>query len=180
MYIQIMEKRKELFYEKRKVGLDSGILIDPVDNPDMFYYQFLRIFKRDRLVFTSVRCIDDAIGVLINRKNYPPEQANQKINQFLYKHKINKIQRICELQDITKIRNLSKEKKININEEDLPIIADFKKFGINKVFTKDKNFAELCKIVGIETESMPVIEREISRQFYQLFKAKYKKFKKKH
>ena len=120
------------------------------------------------------------MGVLINRKNYSFQQASQKINQFLYEHKINKIQRICEIQDIIKIENIAKEKKININEEDLPIIADFKKFGINKVFTKDKNFAELCKVVGIETENMPVIEREISRQFYQLFKAKYKKFKKKH
>jgi len=175
-----MEERKELFYKKRKVGLDSGILIDLIDNPDMFYYQFLRIFKRDMLVFTSVRCINDAMVVLINRKNYSFQQASQKINQFLSEHKINKIQRICEIQDIIKIENIAKEKKININEEDLPIIADFKKFGINKVFTKDKNFAELCKVVGIETENMPVIEREISRQFYQLFKAKYKKFKKKH
>jgi predicted nucleic acid-binding protein len=175
-----MEERKEIFFKKRLIGLDSGILIDLIDNPDMFYYQSLRIFKRDKIIYTSVRCIDDAMRVLINRKNYSFQQASQKINQFLYEHKINKIQRICELQDIEKIKKVAKEKNININEEDLPIIADFKKFGINKVFTKDKNFAELCKIVGIEAESMPVIEREISRQFYQLFKTKYKKSKKKH
>jgi len=175
-----MEKRKEIFYKKRAVGLDSGILIDLIDNPDMFCYQFLRIFKRDKLVFTSVRCIHDAMGILINRKNYSPEQANQKINQFLSEHNISKIQKICNVQDIEKIKNIAKEKNIKINEEDLPIIADFKKFGINKVFTKDKNFAELCKTVGIEAENMPVIEREISRQFYQLFKTKYKKSKKKH
>ena len=175
-----MEKRKEIFYKKRVMGLDSGILIDLIDNPDMFYYQFLRIFKRDKLGFTSVRCINDAIGVLINRKNYSSEQANQRINQFLSEHNINKVQKICNVQDIEKIKNIANEKNIKINEEDLPIIADFKKFGINKVFTKDKNFAELCKAVGIEAESMPVIEREISRQFYQLFKTKYKKFKKKH
>ncbi len=175
-----MEERKELFYKKRKIGLDSGILIDLIDNPDMFYYQFLRIFKRNKIVYTSVRCINDAMGVLINRKNYSFQQASQKINQFLYEHKINKIQKICDLQDITKIEKIAKEKNININEEDLPIIADFKKFGINKIFTKDENFAKLCKVIEIEAEKMLVIEREISRQFYQLFRDKYRKSKKKH
>lgn len=177
-----MENKGIIFYREIKVGLDSGILIDLIDNPEMFHYQFLRIFKRKRMIFTSVRCIDDTLGVLINRKNYSSEQANQIINQFLYKHNINKIPRICNLQDIEEIKKTAKEKKININEEDLPIIADFKKFGINKIFTKDENFAKLCAVVGIDSEKMYIAEREISRQFYQLFKDKYRKweFKKKH
>jgi predicted nucleic acid-binding protein len=180
MCIRSMEKRKELFYIGRKVGLDSGILIDLIDNPEMFHYQFLKIFRRENTIFTSVRCIDDTVGVLINRKNYSPEQTNQIVNQFLCSHNINKIPRICNLQDIEEIKKTAKEKGIEINEEDLPIIADFRKYGINRIFTKDENFAKLCKAIGIDSEKMPVIEKEISRQFYQLFKDKYRKFKKKY
>jgi len=174
-----MEKEENIFYTKRKVGLDSGILIDFIDNPEISHYQFLKVFKRNKMISTSIRCINDTIGVLINRKNYSPEQANKIVNQFLFEHNIRKIPKICNVDDITKIKNTVREKNININEEDLPIIADFKKFGINKVFTKDKNFSELCRVVGIESEKMLVVEKEISRQFYQLFKDKYKKFKKK-
>lgn len=170
--------RKTLFYGKRKAGLDSGILIDLIDNPNMFYYQFLRIFKRNNIIFTSVRCINDAIGVLTNRKHCPYGQVNQAVNKFLFEHKIGKIQRICDMQDIEEIKQIAKANNININEEDLPIIADFKEFGINKVFTKDKDFARLCRVIGIGAESMPVLEKEISRQFYNLFQKRYRKFRK--
>ena len=175
-----MEEREDIFYRKIIVGLDSGILIDLIDNPEMFYYQFLKIFKRKRMIFTSIRCIDDTIGVLINRKNYSSQQANQRVNQFLYNHNINKIPRICNLQDIEELKKIAKEKSIDINEEDLPIIADFRRYKINKVFTKDWNFAKLCNAIGIDSEKMYIAEKEISRQFYQLFKNKYKKFKKKY
>ena len=170
--------RKTLFYGKRKVGLDSGILIDLIDNPNMFHYQFLRIFKRNNVIFTSIRCINDTIGVLINRKHRPYEQVNQAVNKLLYKHNIGKIQRICNMQHVSEIKQIAKANGININDEDLPIIADFKEFGINKVFTKDRDFAKLCRVIGIEIESMPVLEKEISRQFYSLFQKRYRKFRK--
>lgn len=82
------------------------------------------------------------------------------------------------MQHIVEIKKIAKANGININDEDLPIIADFKEFGINKVFTKDKDFAKLCGVIGIEIESMPVLEKEISRQFYGLFQKRYRKFRK--
>lgn len=168
-------ERKTKFQGPRKVGLDTGILIDLIDNPTFFSYQALRIFKRNNLFFTHRRCFKEAVDWLIEKRSYSKEKAEKEVNDFLKKNNIKIIEIDKSNKELLKsMVNRCKKQKIEFHPPDSFIIADFKKNTVNKVYSTNNHFLDACRLFGIDAAKFPTFEKELEEKLKQMFKFRRK------
>lgn len=161
--------RKSRFTGKRMVGFDSSVLLDLIDNPNLFSSRIYILDNYNQVLFTHEICL-----IEVNRKlcewGKTKEQAHKEIADFLEKHKLSVVKRNFEKQDI--LHNLIRkcnEHKIEIHPPDSWIIADFAKSGINKVHSTNIHFRQACELIGIDAPPFPTINNAIKDKFKELF-----------
>ncbi|OYT32194.1 hypothetical protein B6U93_02420 [Candidatus Woesearchaeota archaeon ex4484_78] len=66
-------------------------------------------------------------------------------------------------------------KNIEFHVPDSWIIADFKKRGVNKVYSTNNHFLAACQLFGIDASKFPTVEKEIEFQMRNFFRKKFSK-----
>lgn len=166
--------REAHFKGERKVGLDSGVIISLIDNP-LFNQIKLEIFTKNNLFFTHRICIKEIKNWLIKNRNFSEEKAEKEVDEFIKEYNIN----IIEIDKSNKYLLLEmikqcKEAKIKFHPPDSFIIADFKKNGINKIYSTNNHFLDACRLFGMNAIKFPTVEKEIDRQLKRMFKSHHK------
>ena len=180
-------KREMFFNGKRKVGIDTNVLIKIYKDPGLFDYEESRIFNYQDLVFTHSICVLELAKFIKKLENIDFERAMMEAKEFVKRHNIIRIfPKDCYVQQ-EEINKFQKDvnqyfQKNQINSECHPpdsiIVLAFKKCGINRIISTDIGFRESAKFLGIDGTSLPSLNSVISRKLRSLYNNKRKKFKK--
>jgi len=178
--------RETYFVGKRKIGIDTNILIKLYIQPALFNYEEARIFNRSDIIFTHRLCFMEFVRYLIKR-GINKEEAKQQAKNFLNSHNIKEL---CHFISEEEIKNFEKDcnKKFKqMNKErlrchipDSIILLAFKKADINKIISTDESFRECAKFLGMDSESLPSLDYSISRELKRIFDYKKKFHKRIH
>ncbi len=158
-------KRAARFYGKRKVGLDSCVIIDMIEYPEMLFY-VKNLFKEKDLFYTHKICVEEITKVLSSKRNSSTNETRKNVLNFLKENNIKVIKRDPE-NHLYKI--------IPIHLPDSLIIADFKKEGINLVYSQNNHFNEACQKIGINAIKIPTFDKLIEKKLKELFRRSKKK-----
>ncbi len=164
---------------KQKIGLDSSVIIDLIDNKELFFYREQEIFSNKGLFVTHKRCIKEVKDWLIEKRGYEENKALEDINNFLKEHNIKLIEAdLSNKSLLTRMKRECAERNIEFHPPDSWIIADFKKQGVKKVYSTNNHFLEACKLFNITACKFPTVEREVESQLREMFKKRYSKKRK--
>ncbi len=168
-------RRATFFNGKRRIGLDTNVLIKLFDSPALFSYDEARIFNRSGAIFTHRLCFIELIRYLRN-KGFNEEEANKQANNFLNIHNIKEICHFIPEEEIRSFENKCNERFKQMNKEQLKchipdsiILLAFKKANINKIISADESFRECAKFLGMDSESLPSLDYAISRELKRIF-----------
>lgn len=171
-------QRTTFFNGKRRVGLDTNVLIKLFDNPAFFSYEEARIFNRDDVVFTHRLCFMELIKYL-RKKGFNEEEADHQASIFLNSHNMKELCQFIPEEEIKIFERESNEKLKRMNKERLKchvpdsiILLAFKKANINKVISTDESFRECANFLGIDSEGLPPLDYAISRELKRIFNYK--------
>lgn len=176
------------FSGKRKVGIDTNVLIKLYEQPFLFNYEESRIFNCMDLMFTHIICFRELVKH-IAKKNRDEMIAKKEANIFLNEHNINKIySKDCWINE-EEIKSFEKEVNFKFKEmkmenlechpPDSLILLAFKKFGINKIWSTDMSFRSGARFLGMDSEGLPSLDYNISKKLREIFNSK-NKFRKRH
>lgn len=179
-------QRTTFFNGKRRVGLDTNVLIKLFDSPVLFSYEEARIFNRNDVIFTHRLCFMELIRYL-KKKGFNEEDANKQADNFLNTHNIKELCHFISEEEIKSFEKESNEKLKRMNKERLKchvpdsiILLAFKKANINKVISTDESFRECAKFLGIDSESLPSLDYAISIELKKIFNYKKRFHKRRH
>lgn len=180
-------QRNTSFIGKRRVGLDTNILIKLYENPALFHYEEARIFNYKDTMFTHSICRWEFIKYL-KEKGMSEEKARTEADNFLQKNNISQIKyfipdneiKFFEDESNKKFKDMGKE-YLRAHRPDSIILLAFKRANINKVISTDEAFRECAKFLGIDGAGLPSLDYAVSRELRQIFgsKRRYKKRKSK-
>lgn len=153
-----------------KNGLDTSRFVNLIicfkkpENMKIDGFQFLsNLFYIHEITFS------EAIGILIHKFNYKPEDAKQIVKDWKSALQTKEIQRDEDskkyeniVEDTNKEVVKQKGENYKIGEPDIIIISGFKKENINIVHVKDKGFEETCKNLDIQV--IPTQKKDIEKE----------------
>jgi len=167
------------FKGKRRIGLDSCVIIDMMDSKELFSFKEIKIFSETGLFVTHRRCIKEVTEWLIEKRSFNKKTAFEEVDKFLKEHNISIVEVNISNKDLLEqMKRECAKKKIEFHTPDSWIIADFKKAGVNKVYSANNHFLDACRLFGIEAKKFPTVEKEIEQQLKGLFNRKFTKKKK--
>lgn len=177
-------QRVTSFNWKRKIGIDTNILIRIYEQPFLLDNEASRIFNYNDLIFTHAICKWEFIKKL-KKNGLFEEQAKKEASSFLKDNNIKIIYPQDCLISLEKINEFEKEsnrkfkeigkERLKCHKPDSIIILAFHKCGINKILSTDESFREAAKFLGIDSFGLPSINKTISRELYKMFNLnKYK------
>ena len=178
-------KRTTFFNGKRRVGLDTNILIKLYDNPSLFSYEEARIFNNKDIIFVHPISLFEFIKYLKGKK-LSEEVAKIEANNFLDSHNLEKVRCFIPDDEINKFEKECNEKfqqtakdYLKCHRPDSIILLAFKKCNVNKVISTDESFRECANFLGIDGSGLPSLDYTISRELRRIFdnKRKYRKKK---
>jgi predicted nucleic acid-binding protein len=177
-------QKSSYFYGKRKIGIDTNILIKLYNQPSLFDYEESRIFDGN-IVYTHAICKYEFIKAL--KKDLGEDKAREEASNFIKEHKIMVIypkECFISKEEFQLFEQEANKKFIEKGKSGLKchcpdsiIILAFKKCGINRVISTDLSFRESAILLGMDGSSLPSLDAAISRKLRQAFdyKKSYKK-----
>ena len=155
-----------------KVGFDSGVLVALIDNDKEYNLKRPEFFIRKGICFVYQLVVNQTIGVLFYKRNYPKEKAIdetlkylQENNIFIIKEEeINIEKRNSIFESLKQERN-----KIKVvpkpEDSDLDILASYKVMGIDCIITTNyKHFIELGGYLEIYVEKIETEKQKVRRE----------------
>jgi len=155
-----MIKRKTSFNERRKVGFDTNVIIDIILYLETEKY-IINLFRDTDLFYIHEISRDEAIEVLILKKDYSKIEAENQINNVIKKF---------NFKIIPRDKNDQFYRTIKIHKKDAIILSGWKKEGINLGYSQDNNFINACKSIGIDAIKIPTFDKVVERKLKDLFK----------
>lgn len=175
--------RQTRFTGKRKIGLDTNILIYLYDQPHLYEYEETRIFRFNDTVFTHSICIYELAKHIKKKEKYNKiEEALEEAKRFIKEKKITKIYYKPPKNDLKKFEDESNKRLNQLNKKylkchwpDSLILLGFKKLGVNKVISTDEGFRICAIFLGMDGSSIPSLNTKIKRELRSNYVKKYKK-----
>ncbi len=179
-------QRTTFFNGRRKVGLDTNILIKLYENPHLFSYEEARIFNRKDVIFIHRLCFKELVKY-ITKGGMNENLAKQEARQFLQSHNIKEIYDFVPEGEIKKFEKESNEKLTKLGKNylkchipDSIILLSFKRANINKVISTDEAFRLCATFLEIDSESIPSLDYKISRELRKIFDYKKRFQRRRH
>ena len=164
--------RKTVFTGSRKVGLDSDIVINLITK-DIPKYMGSRIFKKRGIFYIHEVSLFEVVKILMTKKGYSKDRAVRKFHDFIRENNISMIKRdIQNKQILIDLRKKCKSKGILIHRPDDYIISDFKKAGINLVYSHTGHFKQACELIGMQVGAFPVLDKRTKKRLIDIWKSK--------
>ena len=165
--------RTTKFAGKRKVGIDTNILIRIYDQPYLLDREASRIFNFKDFLFTHVICFFEFAKYLKN-KGFNYEEAKHEAKKFLKDNNIKIIYpKKCFIPE-KEINSFEEESNRKLNEmgkdylrchkPDSIILLAFKKWGINKIYSTDEAFRICSQFLDIDGSGLPSFDKAIRRK----------------
>ncbi len=138
-----IEYRRPLVTDKKKIAIDTNIIINLIDNPECLDY-LDAILKESNIFYTHEICVEEAKEVLSKRPfNYNRTEAQSKVDDFIKKYSITIIKRDPTNKRLAwELVDLCESCSINLYPPDNFILADWKKSEITHVYTQDDELME--------------------------------------
>lgn len=162
-------KREASFYGNRSVGLDSGFIASLIYHEEAFQ-KYQQILNESLFNYTHEECVggneikienSEVFKVLTTKYGFGENEARNKIKNFLEKYKIKTISKTrINSNLVTYLYREGRIKNIEVHPPDVWIIADFKAFGVNLVYSNNKHFRELCSLLNISAPYFPTEEKQ--------------------
>ena len=127
----------------------------------------------------------EAVSVLVNKYGFKPKEAKRKIKDLVKRLALKKIGRIKGRPNAEDVLKLAQAARIrNFRSPDSIILSDWKKYGVNVVFSTDKALIKVARLLGFDARLVPPkdmvkikIEKETSKRISAFFYKQYKKKK---
>ena len=113
----------------------------------------------------------EIIGVLINKHGFTKNEAVEALGKLVNEFNLSKIIRVPELdapfeklveETNNKIVNKNNDERLRIGNQDIIIIAGFKRNNMNLVHSGDESFLKTCEELGINI--IPIPKRDIDKE----------------
>jgi len=183
---KIISMQKASFFSgKRRIGLDTNVLIKLYNNPGLFGYEEARIFNKKDVIF--IHPISEyELSKYIKEKGFDKESAKSEAKKFLGEHNIKKVYCFIPNEHINnfesecnvKFKQAGKE-HLKCHTPDSIILLAFKRKGINKVISTDEAFREGASLLGMDSSKLPSLDYAISRELKKIFDYRKKYYRKK-
>lgn len=161
---------------RRKIALESGVIIGLVNKPEKLEILDDIIKEISPYLYTHRRCIGEAKKVLVRDYKFKSDDANKQVDDFIEKYKIKTVLVLKEnAKYAIKILKDCNDNSIDLHTPDNFILADFKKFGIEQIYSQDDTFMESSEFLGIPCGRL--IDKESDdldkiRKFFKKYKVK--------
>ena len=176
-------ERRTFFTGKRRVGLDTNILIKLYEQPDMFAEEQARIFNQRDTMFTHAICVWELAKHLMKSKGYEEEQAKAEAKKFVKEKNIERVYTNIPQEEINAFEKSTNERfqkegksGLHCHKPDSIILLGFKRIGVNKIISDDGSFREAARCLGIDSERIPSLNHKISKQLRELFGKRKKRY----
>lgn len=172
VYINI--QRKVNFVGTRKIGIDSGPLVDMIDNPMFFLVQTLKMFNKKDLFYTHNICLGEVIDCLVEKKDMDREEAREKVSKFVKEYNITVIEdKDVEWAFYNHLKDICKKNNVEFHPPDSFILYQFKKNGINKIWSTNNHFLDAGRLFGMDCEKFYHFEKELNNKLREFFRKQY-------
>ncbi|MDD5417317.1 MAG: PIN domain-containing protein [Candidatus Nanoarchaeia archaeon] len=159
---EIVISRTVSYTGVRKVGLDSCVLYNLIVYVEDFDKKRAEIFNNDNLIFTHQACLKETKKNLMKYEDYTEEEARDEVIAYINKKKIGTINADpTNTKILYDLREKCRKENIGLHKPDDFIIADFKKNGINMVYSIDNEFRKACEVIGLNAVAFPTYTREL-------------------
>ncbi len=173
-------QKASFFNGKRRIGLDTNVLIKLYDNPGLFSYEEARIFNEKDVIF--VHPISEyELSEYMKEKGFDEESAKSEAKKFLSEHNIKKVYCFIPNSKINDFEKDCNEKFKQAGKEHLKchvpdsiILLAFKEKGISKVISTDEAFREGANLLGMNGSGLPSLDHTIARELKRIFNQKRK------
>ncbi|MFH0860514.1 MAG: PIN domain-containing protein [Candidatus Altiarchaeota archaeon] len=163
-------KRTARFQGERRIGLDTNILVDLIENPRFFSNEGDQILGDTAFVHRISLEPDKEATHILQKKGRSLKEATQELTEFLKNNKIQVIERdSTNRETVRELFNLCKKNNIEMHPPDCYIIADFKKERINLVYSTNNHFKQACKLMGMGVGEFPTMDKKIKDFFRQTY-----------
>jgi predicted nucleic acid-binding protein len=166
-----IEYRRPLVTGKKKIAIDTNIIINLIDNPECCNY-LDTLLKESDLFYTHEICVGEAKDVLSKKPfNYSRIEAQSKVDDFIKKYSITIIKRNPTNKRLAwELVDLCKSCSIDLHPPDNFILADWKKAGITHAYTQDDELMDACNLVGIVASRLFDLKSEDEEKIRKFFK----------
>lgn len=164
---QLVIERTVNMMGKRKVGLDSNFIVNILDNEIQFAPLFLK-FSEYSVVHIHEESLREVPEVLVRDYKWSPTEVKKKFDTFIQVNNIQTVKKDIHNPLLSLLYDFCKKKGIPVHPPDSWIIADFAKEGINKVYSGDNIFLQAARVLHLDTEKTPTLDRRIIDQLREL------------
>lgn len=162
-------KRETMFQGPRKIGLDSDCIIRTLTNP-ILYAVYQEELSKTGLIHIHEKSLKEVPKVLERDYKLSKEEAEKKLKEFIEKKGVKIVPKIIGNPLLPIMKAECRRRGIKFHPPDSWIIADFKRFGINKVYSGNKHFLEACRLFGIDATEIPSVDKRIKQEFRRLYR----------
>lgn len=164
---ELIIERTATFAGKRKIGLDSNFIINILDNEIQFSALFLK-FSEHNIVYIHEESIREVPEVLFRDYKWNFNEAKKKLENFMKVNNIEIVKKDKQNPLLPLLYDLCKKKGVAVHVPDSWIIADFANQGINKIYSGDNVFLQAARMLHLDTEKTPTLDRRIIDQLREL------------
>lgn len=134
--------------KKMKIGIDTNVLIRLFDTESGI--ENLKGDENNEF-YTEKNCLWEMVKYLKSLE-LKDKNTERVVADFLERKEIKETKTDVEHEEIKEFLKKCKEEGIICHREDAEIMLAFKKEGIEKIYSDDKNFKKAAGILGIITE----------------------------
>ncbi len=164
---ELVIERSTTFTGKRKIGLDSNFIINILDNEIQFSALFLK-FSEHSVVYIHEESLREVPEVLSRDYKWDLNEAKKKLETFIKVNNIQIVKKDRENPLLPLLYDVCQKKGIAVHPPDSWIIADFAQEGINKVYSGDNVFLQAARVLHLDTQKTPTLDRRIIDQLRAL------------
>jgi len=173
MEMKLIIQRNTTFQEDRKIGFDANTLIAIIDDPKLNSSKIDYMFEDKDIFYIHKEVYNETVRILRKKFGYP--YPKKKINKFLKRRNIKPLKKIIPNPFLKTLKQKCKENKVSFHSPDINIVADYKVHGINKVYSGDKEFLQICKVAGIDSENFWKLDKKSKDHINRFFQRSYHK-----
>lgn len=161
--------------EPRRIGIDTNVLIELIDNTYRSSYYSEPILRHGGFVhrISLERKNTEAVKYFVEKRGLSLDDAWNRINDFCKKNNIKIVERDYDNKELlNSLLTTCKDESIPMHPPDCFIVADFKKAGINTLYSTDETMKKAARLLDMDTPNIPTVHKTIERDIRKLFKRK--------
>ena len=156
-------QRNTTFQGDRKIGFDANTLVAIIDNPKLNSSKIDYMFEDKDIFYIHKEVYNETVRVL-KRPRFNYYYSKKKVDKFLKRRNIKPLKEIIPNFFLKTLKQKCKENKVSFHSPDINIVADYKVHGINKIYSGDDEFLQICRVAGIDSENFLKLGKKLDKK----------------